>query len=293
MVYNSLFKKLLLIVFLYNTIAGELVLAKHVDARLFLSTPPPGSGSYYTRAAEWREPVNNDPFSVCANNKNPETDFCYLLLNCTGSTGNGSHESFVKGFRLTGIEVRQAFLSLAGNIFSPTTSACVRYNPPGKPAIIKNPFIQVDAFTEDESGRLWQTTEVYELEPAEIEIPVENVQCQIKNKNLEINFGNILLNEANGSERTVNLGISCTEGKGYAQLSIPGYVSSGIALRPDNSLKAKISLGDGRIPAETPGTYIIEANTTRNIPITVTLKALPTVKSGEFNASTVIHINYI
>lgn len=295
MTYKSLFKKLFLTILLCRAAVGEPVLAaKDLDITLFLSSPPPGSILFYLRSVEWREPVTNTPFSVCADNKDPATDYCYIRVACTPSAGNESTYAFIKGFRLTDTDFRQAFLALAGSpLDSDTIGFCLGRDKSGKPILKKNPFIQVNSYTMNDRGFLKENNLVHFLKQAELEVPEEDARCKVTNKNLEINFGNILINEANGSERTVNLSISCTGSNGYAQLSIPGYTASGIKLRADNSLQAKINIGDGKTPAENISTYRIVANTTRDIPISVKLNALPDVKGGEFNASTVIHINYI
>lgn len=265
--------------------------AKSLNVKTYF-TAIEGRNSVFLRAVEWLEPVFNKPFSVCANNKNPATDYCFVAITCApGNAGVFEPFAFIKGYRLTDVDVRQALLALPVSELNISNSAsCVRPHPP---TILKDPIMQVAAYTEvPYPGTRW-TNDGF-LFKVDIDIADENTQCHVQKKNLDVDFGNVLTTEANGAERVVNLDIACTIGNGYAQLTVPGYNDvTGIALRPDNSLQARISFGEGKTPADLASIYKVTANTTRSVPVTVTLKAPPGVKGGVFNASTVIHINYM
>jgi type 1 fimbria pilin len=118
-----------------------------------------------------------------------------------------------------------------------------------------------------------------------------NTVCNVLNPQLEANFGDIMYDSVDGAQKELSLQIQCQAGNGYAKVSTTGYnANDGIRLREDGSLNALVMVNNA--PADFTASLFIEKNTTRNVPIIVTLKKTPALKGGIFSASMVFNVSY-
>ncbi|MNN91435.1 hypothetical protein D3C81_2095510 [compost metagenome] len=100
-----------------------------------------------------------------------------------------------------------------------------------------------------------------------------------------------MYDSVDGAQKELSLQIQCQAGNGYAKVSTTGYnANDGIRLREDGSLNALVMVNNA--PADFTASLFIEKNTTRNVPIIVTLKKTPALKGGIFSASMVFNVSY-
>ncbi|CAI1611538.1 MrpH family fimbial adhesin [Serratia fonticola] len=252
-------------------------------ANLYLSE---ASKTRRVRAVEWTAALDGLPLGICARNKDPATDTCFIEFSCSIKNFADEKYAVASKFQMTDVDVRDVVLSELVN-FSSLNGLNGCY--PGN-KYRSGPFVWIGAINNGDVGPMNPRSEFF-IFNSRSDAETSNTVCNVLNPQLEANFGDIMYDSVDGAQKELSLQIQCQAGNGYAKVSTTGYnANDGIRLREDGSLNALVMVNNA--PADFTASLFIEKNTTRNVPIIVTLKKTPALKGGIFSASMVFNVSY-
>ena len=250
----------------------------------------------YVKFIEWLSPLTGSPFKECADNSDPNTDSCIVGLGCvinTNSTPAGigamaDRWAIIEGYKLTDAQIAATINSISGKELGNSGSNGYCGFDIYDKYLGTGPFLYVAA----KNNGVWVSGTTYSFSVRTSAPNSTSATCNVNPTNLDINFGEVKLEEANEKAFDSSFGIHCTGSSGFAKITAPTYPDDGLGLplNPDRTLFAKVMVAN--YPVEIGGFIRIPVNTTVDIPVQVKLKTTNKLKGGFFNSSLVLNIDY-